>query len=37
VPVQHNDELVARAVELGRMAQRTPMSPAETRELLGLG
>ena len=36
VPVQHNDELVTRAVELGRMAQRTPMSGAEARTLLGL-
>jgi uncharacterized protein (DUF849 family) len=36
VPVQHNDELVARAVELGRMAQRTPMTGAEARTLLGM-
>lgn len=36
VPVQHNDELVARAVELGRLAQRTPMTGAEARTLLGL-
>ncbi|MFL6155434.1 MAG: 3-keto-5-aminohexanoate cleavage protein [Marmoricola sp.] len=36
VPVQHNDELVSRAVELGRMAQRTPMTGAEARTLLGL-
>ncbi len=36
VPVDHNDQLVARAVELGRVAQRSPMSGAETRALLGL-
>ena len=36
VPVEHNDQLVARAAELGRMAQRTPMSGAEARALLGL-
>jgi 3-keto-5-aminohexanoate cleavage enzyme len=36
VPVEHNDQLVSRAVELGRLAQRTPMSGAEARELLGL-
>ena len=36
VPVRHNDELVARAVELGRLAQRTPMTGAEARALLGL-
>jgi 3-keto-5-aminohexanoate cleavage enzyme len=36
VPVEHNDQLVARAAELGRLAQRTPMSGAEARELLGL-
>jgi 3-keto-5-aminohexanoate cleavage enzyme len=34
VPVQHNDQLVARAVELGRLAQREPMTPAEARDLL---
>ena len=34
VPVEHNDQLVARAVELGRMAQREPMSSGEARELL---
>ncbi|MCW2761830.1 MAG: 3-keto-5-aminohexanoate cleavage protein [Marmoricola sp.] len=37
VPVEHNDQLVARAVELGAMAQRTPMTPAEARTLLGMG
>jgi 3-keto-5-aminohexanoate cleavage enzyme len=36
VPVEHNDQLVARAAELGRLAQRTPMSPAEARTLLGM-
>lgn len=36
VPVEHNDQLVSRAVELGRLAQREPMTPAEARELLGL-
>jgi 3-keto-5-aminohexanoate cleavage enzyme len=36
VPVEHNDQLVARAVELGRLAQREPMSGAEARGLLGL-
>ncbi|MCW2782042.1 MAG: 3-keto-5-aminohexanoate cleavage enzyme [Marmoricola sp.] len=36
VPVVHNEQLVTRAVELGRMAQRTPMTGAQTRELLGL-
>jgi uncharacterized protein (DUF849 family) len=36
VPVEHNDQLVSRAVELGRLAQRTPMSGDEARVLLGL-
>jgi uncharacterized protein (DUF849 family) len=36
VPVEHNDQLVARAAELGRLAQRTPMSGDEARALLGL-
>src|SRR3954447_23475668 len=36
VPVEHNDQLVSRAAELGRLAQRTPMSTDEARELLGL-
>ncbi|QIK64929.1 3-keto-5-aminohexanoate cleavage protein [Nocardioides sp. HDW12B] len=35
VPVEHNEQLVTRAVELGRLAQREPMTPAEARELLG--
>jgi 3-keto-5-aminohexanoate cleavage enzyme len=34
VPVEHNDQLVSRAVELGRFAQRTPMTPAEAKDLL---
>ncbi|HET9501666.1 MAG TPA: 3-keto-5-aminohexanoate cleavage protein [Marmoricola sp.] len=36
VPVEHNEQLVHRAVELGRVVQRTPMTPAEARTLLGL-
>jgi len=36
VPVNHNGELVSRAVELGRLAQRTPMTGAEARVLLGM-
>jgi uncharacterized protein (DUF849 family) len=36
VPVQSNRELVDRAVEAGRLAQRTPMTTAEARVLLGL-
>jgi uncharacterized protein (DUF849 family) len=34
VPVEHNAQLVERVAGLGRIAQRTPMSPAEARELL---
>ena len=34
VPVEHNDQLVSRAVELGRVAQREPMTPDDARELL---
>ena len=34
VPVEHNEQLVSRVVELGRIAQRTPMTPAEARDLL---
>jgi uncharacterized protein (DUF849 family) len=37
VPVRHNAELVARAVEAGRLAQRVPMTTAQARALLGLG
>src|SRR3954454_2564941 len=34
VPVQHNEQLVSRAVRLGELAQRTPMTPDEARDLL---
>jgi len=34
VPVEHNAQLVERAVALGRLAQREPMSCDEARELL---
>ena len=34
VPVEHNEQLVDRAAQLGRLAQRTPMTPAEARDLL---
>jgi 3-keto-5-aminohexanoate cleavage enzyme len=36
VPVDSNAQLVERAVDAGRIAQRVPMSGAETRGLLGL-
>src|SRR3954466_14676218 len=36
VPVDHNEQLVSRAAELGRVAQRTPMTGSEARGLLGL-
>ena len=36
VPVEHNRQLVERAVRLGELAQRRAMTPAEARELLGL-
>ena len=36
VPVEHNDQLVARAADHARLAQRTPMSGDEARALLGL-
>jgi 3-keto-5-aminohexanoate cleavage enzyme len=36
VPVQHNAQLVERAVALGRLAQREPMSCDEARQLLGV-
>ncbi len=36
VPVESNRQLVERAVELGRAAQRTPMTPGEARTLLGV-
>ncbi len=35
VPVDSNAQLVERAVALGRLAQRTPMTPDEARALLG--
>jgi 3-keto-5-aminohexanoate cleavage enzyme len=34
VPVEHNEQLVSRMVELGRIAQRAPMTTGEARELL---
>ncbi|MDQ6935000.1 MAG: 3-keto-5-aminohexanoate cleavage protein [Actinomycetota bacterium] len=34
VPVEHNDQLVSRAVEAGRIAQREPMTTADARDLL---
>lgn len=34
VPVEHNDQLVSRVVELARIVQRTPMTPAEAKDLL---
>ncbi|WP_460867834.1 beta-keto acid cleavage family enzyme [Nocardioides pakistanensis] len=34
VPVEHNAQLVERAVAMGRLAQREPMSPDEARDLL---
>ncbi len=36
VPVEHNSQLVSRAADLGRLAQRTPMTPAEARTFLGI-
>src|ERR671920_1377052 len=36
VPVESNAQLVERAVDLGRIAQRTPMTTSEARELLGV-
>jgi 3-keto-5-aminohexanoate cleavage enzyme len=36
VPVESNRQLVDRAVEAGRLAQRTPMTTTEARVLLGL-
>ncbi len=35
VPVEHNDQLVRRAAELGRVVQREPMTPDQARTLLG--
>jgi 3-keto-5-aminohexanoate cleavage enzyme len=34
VPVEHNEQLVSRAVRLGELAQCTPMTPDEARDLL---
>jgi 3-keto-5-aminohexanoate cleavage enzyme len=34
VPVEHNQQLVDRVVQLGKIAQRTPMTPSEARDLL---
>ncbi len=36
VPVESNRQLVDRVVELGRIAQRTPMTPTEARRFLGI-
>jgi len=36
VPVDHNAQLVERAVSAGAVAQRQPMSTAEARALLGV-
>ena len=36
VPVESNAQLVGRAVEVGRLAQRTPMTTSEAREFLGV-
>ena len=35
-PVARNAELVERAAELARLAQRPPMRPAEARAFLGI-
>src|SRR6195952_3710028 len=37
VPVEHNEQLVERVVRLGEAVQRTPMTPADARALLGMG
>jgi len=37
VPVESNAQLVERAVAVGALVQRTPMTPAEARELIGVG
>jgi uncharacterized protein (DUF849 family) len=36
VPVESNAQLVERAVAVGALAQRTPMTPSEARELIGV-
>ena len=35
-PVESNMQLVARAVGFAQLAQRPPMTTAQTRELLGV-
>lgn len=35
VPVEHNEQLVERAVQMGRLAQRVVMSSDRARELIG--
>jgi 3-keto-5-aminohexanoate cleavage enzyme len=35
VPVESNAQLVERAVAIGALAQRTPMTPQEARILIG--
>lgn len=37
VPVESNAQLVERAVALGELSQRAPMTPRQARELLNLG
>jgi 3-keto-5-aminohexanoate cleavage enzyme len=37
VPVESNAQLVERAVAIGALAQRHPMTPAEARALIGVG
>jgi len=37
VPVESNAQLVERAVAIGALAQRTPYTPDEARELIGVG
>ncbi len=36
VPVESNAQLVERAVAIGALAQRTPLTPDEARELIGV-
>jgi len=36
VPVESNAQLVERAVAIGALAQRTPYTPDEARELIGV-
>ena len=37
VPVESNAQLVERAVAVGALAQRSPMTPAAARDLIGVG